>query len=61
MRKNPGLELVSFSRIKHQEDLAVGNHSGTLTKMQIQKIGQGNVYDLRREFQQRLESMETEP
>ena len=37
MRKNPGLELVAFSRVKCPEDLAVGNHFGTLTKIKIQK------------------------
>ena len=54
------MEFVAFSRVKHPEDLAVENHSGTLTKVKIQKIGQWKVYDLRREFQKRLKSMETE-
>ena len=60
MRKNPGLELVAFSRVKRPEDLAIGNDSGKLTRMQIQKIGKGKIYDLRREFQQKLKLMEKE-
>ena len=58
MRKNPGLELVAFSRVKRPEDLAIGNASGRLTRMQIMKIGKGKIYDLRREFQQKLKQME---
>ena len=57
MKKNPGLELVAFSRVKSPQDIAVRNKSGALTRIQIQKIGQGNVYELRREFQERLKSM----
>ena len=60
MRKNPGLELVAFSRVKRPEDLAIGNDSGKLTRMQIQRIGKGKIYDLRREFQQKLKLMEKE-
>ena len=51
------MELVAFSRVKSPQDIAIGNKSGTLTRIQIQKIGQGNVYELRREFQERLKSM----
>ena len=43
IRKNPRLELVLFSIVKCLEDLAIQNYSGTLTKMQIKKIGQGIV------------------
>ena len=60
MRKNPGLELVAFSRVKHQEDLAIANDPGTLTRIQIEKNWKGKIYNLKREFQQKLKLMEKE-
>ena len=54
MRKNLGLELVAFSRIKCPEDLAVGNHSGTLTKMQIKKLDKEMLMTLAENFSKGL-------
>ena len=50
MRKNPGLEIVAFSSFKRPDDLAVGNYSGTLTKMQIEKFDKENCMTIKENF-----------
>ena len=57
-KRNAGLELVAFSRVKSPDCLAVGNKQNKLTKRSIQNIGKSDVYTLRRQFQNELEAMD---
>ena len=53
-RKNPGIELVAISRAMNPTCFAIGNHSSTLTTMDIKKIGNGPSYESRRRYESNL-------
>ena len=53
-RTTPGLELVTFSRVKKPEDTAVGNPVGELAITKITNIGNTPAYKTRRDFKTML-------
>ena len=53
-RTTPGIELVYFSRVKKQDDIAVGNPMGELAIANIKNIGNTPSYKTRRDFETML-------
>ena len=49
-RTTPGLELVSFSRVKNPEDIAVGNPVDELAIANITNIGNTPAYKTKKYF-----------
>ena len=53
-RRNPGAELVDFSRATDSEMMATGDPLHELDRIGILKIGQGKDSDMRRDFDNKI-------
>ena len=53
-KKTPGAELVGFSRAMNSEMMTIGNPLHKIDRIDILKIVQGKVCDIRRVFEIRL-------